>query len=360
MIEKKIDGVMHCVEANKPVCTFTKIPTGYVGTSGAAFRIKCTNEVKIKNLDKTKITSKNGYGTITGLTAKYYNPDTKLTVIYDGTYKPVSGSHQRSDKIKAAVGLVGNTSDTTKQNAQVISDSISIDTKPPVITYSIVSGSIMTSSASGESGLKGYKGSVKVKVTCTDSGSGVKTFKVNGTSYSSSKTLTYSSRGTHTISASCTDKAGNSASKSHNYRVCVSASNCSKCGVAAYKSCRNSHCSCQTYYASCGTCGGARNTTTCYNYSYYWWIPRTGTNGYTTTGRLCGMYCNSSNYGRQCSGGGATYAATCTRSVSSSYTCYTSGYKYCYRCWQAGCQTYYSCVHSSCGVKSCKSCYYCK
>jgi len=348
-IEKTIDGVIHCAEPTNPTCTFGKLPS-VVGTSGVSFPVTCTNEVNIKNLNSAYIVpndsnatiSSINYGYVNSITDRITNKPTATTdhklIKYTGTYTPSKQNFEGTGQIKIKVGLVGNESDTNKQNAQVISNIITIDTKAPVITYKVISGSTMTSQASGES-YTGYKDSVQIQVQCTDSGSGVKTFTVDGTATSSPKTVTYNTRGNHTLSISCTDKAGNTATKNPSYRVCISSSNCSKCGIKSYKSCPNSSCNCTAGY-----------------YDYY--CP----NGGSLSGQRCNTHtgpyknlsiCNSNcKYGECVKPGSGAYGAT----VAKPWVCMTSytASRGNYHCTQRA-----SCPNSSCGVNECKSCYYC-
>ena len=81
----------------------------------------------------------------------------------------------------------------------------------------------------------------------------MQTFKVGGANKSSPYTTSKSSRGTLSKSATCTDKAGNSKSKSGSYTVVKYTADCTACGgCAAY----NYNCS----YASKGVDSGCPGT----------------------------------------------------------------------------------------------------
>ena len=120
-----------------------------------------------------------------------------------------------------------------------------LDRGDPSLTFSVTSHG-------GKSG-SNYKNNVHIQIKCTDSVSGVKTFKVGGANKSSPYSTSRTSRGTLSKSASCTDKAGNSKSKSGSYTVVKYTADCTACGgCAAY----NYNCS----YTSKGVGSGCPGT----------------------------------------------------------------------------------------------------
>ena len=102
------------------------------------------------------------------------------------------------------------------------SKTIKEDRKDPVITYTVTS--------SGGTYGSSYKNYVNISVSCSDSYSGVKTFKVGGSSVSNPKAYSKSSRGTLSKSAYCKDNVGNDSSKSGSYKVVKYGQSGANCG----------------------------------------------------------------------------------------------------------------------------------
>ena len=79
-----------------------------------------------------------------------------------------------------------------------------------------------------------YKNNVHIKVSCSDSYSGVKTFTIGGDNASNPSTYSRSERGTLSKSAYCKDNVGNDSSESHSYTVVKSGTSCSHCSCTSY------------------------------------------------------------------------------------------------------------------------------
>ncbi len=100
------------------------------------------------------------------------------------------------------------------------------DRTNPVITYTVTS--------SGGTYGSSYKNYVNISVSCSDSYSGVKTFKVGGKKVSNPKSYSKSKRGTLSKSAYCKDNVGNDSSKSGSFRVVKEGTSCRYCSCTSY------------------------------------------------------------------------------------------------------------------------------
>ena len=161
----------------------------------------------------------------------------------------------------------------------------------------------------------------KPTIKCTYGDSGRKTFKIGSTTYDAS-TKTYSLTSSYrpkTYNVTCTDTAGNTATKTVEYYVRVYGRD-SSCSCATYESCPNSSCDCKTYkytwkYRKCnrgsckscvkgGTskapnCSSPRNNT-CSTWYYNWsgWTTKTGSS-YPGNGISSCTKSNVGSYNRQ-------------------------------------------------------------
>jgi len=248
--------------------------------------------------------------TPSGYTYKWYKKS-------GNTYQFISGATEQTLTINSDSTETYKVEITTGAGAGPVVSSNTIDVKvdktAPTVKYS----------ASGTAYGDGYKNSVKVTATCSDSGSGYK---------SGNQTKTFSTTGNNTISGECVDKAGNRVPYSKVYTIYVygksevcGIASCSheNCGIAStnYKSCRIPDCGIDYYnYNSCRTpaCGVEY-----YNY-----------NSCATAGCGCAQY-------------------TCTlykRCAASACGVASTVYK---RCANSACgvksTVYKSCQHKNCG-----------
>ena len=202
--------------------------------------------------------------------------DTKIT--FDLKLTPKSSTEGKTT-VTVGEGVVKNKSNS-KTNVDT-SATIKSDTKAPTLTFT-PSGTTGKATALKDKG-SGYKNKVTVKITCSDSGSGVSVFKVKigSGSYTTVSGKTYtstqSSRGTYKYTAYCKDAAGNENTVSKSYRVLKSSANCSKCGAA------KSTCTKPVYsYKNCTISAGKVSSDSCSVSGY--WKPSTT--------------CNASNIGK--------------------------------------------------------------
>ncbi len=239
------------VNNNPPICEFTQTAgDDYIGSSGVTLKVKCTNpdgkKVTVKDLNKVKIykndkLNKKGTITVTNTTkkdGKVIKTATKLT--FSIKYKP-NPKYPIAKKVKVVFGegTVKNYDNIITNNAK--STRIKVDTKPPKVSF-VPTGEKGNATAINDKG-SGYKTKVKVDVKCTDKHSGVKSLSVNDKKKTPpSATVTYTTRGRHATKVYCSDKLGNSVTKTKTYRVLIYQQSCSKCGIATNGKCLKSVC----------------------------------------------------------------------------------------------------------------------
>lgn len=334
-------------DGEKPYCTITNDVDNKWYSSKGTYRSKTlkaecyvaggANKAKV---DLKKISLSNVVGSVSAKKTNNDNPDNKVT--FDIVFTPANNKAGNT-VVSLDEGFVTDDAGTT--NDSVKSSNIKVDSISPSISYAP-----QTSKESGG----WYKAPFKLKLSCSDSNSGVSSFKVNNSNFSSGSIITRSSAANPvTYGSVCVDKAGNSASGSNSYYVRVYSSN-SACGVQSYKTCRNSACGCQTYKYCTNGCKVYKK---CTKYSYYWG------SAHKVSTAVCGTKsctvnntsCNSKNYGKTCCYNRTPYAygKTCSRS-SSTYNCGCKTYYY----KQCGCKQYKSCTTKNCGIKSYKTCWH--
>lgn len=215
-----------------PVCSITAIDSWIKKqfTVHAECHGQNGNPIKLGSSYKSKITVTGGHGTIANKDKSYEQVSDSI-IKFSMVFKAKSNSEGR-DTLKLAEGIVENVND--KQVNVVTSSKLKVDNKKPnTIFYR--KGTTRKASAKKDKG-KGYKNSVQVSIKCTDAGSGVASFSVNGksvtvgTMYEGEKKT---ERGKYTYKAVCKDKAGNEQNEKHTYRVLKYERSCSKCGWAS-------------------------------------------------------------------------------------------------------------------------------
>ena len=136
-----------------------------------------------------------------------------------GSYRNINAQgisyikYRSCDKAGNCSGYTGN--NTVKQ-----------DRTEPDITFTVTS-------SGGKHG-DDYKNNVHIKVSCSDSYSGVKVFHIDGSNADNPSYYSRSSRGTLSKSAYCKDKVGNDSSKSGSYKVVKKGTSCSYCSCTSY------------------------------------------------------------------------------------------------------------------------------
>ncbi|MGN1312326.1 MAG: type II secretion system protein [Bacilli bacterium] len=312
------DVKIKMIDGEKPYCSFTNtFDNTWYSYSGTNKSKKLSVECYVaggnnSTVDKEKISVSNGLGTITNITLKTGNTNSENKVMFDFDFKPTKDKYGNAI-VTIESGFVKDKKDTT--NDSVDSRPIKVDSIAPTITYDP-----LTTKQSGG----WFKSPFKLKMSCSDnSQSGVKTFKVNGTTVANPKTITRTKAANPgTWKTSCTDKAGNSFSDSKKYYVRVYST--------------NKACPCKTY-KRCSSCGCASGY-----YSYYWSGLKVASGGSSacTYCSSCNAHCyNLKSYTDRCTRRGANqemYYGKCLRSYHCSY------YKRCSKC---ACETHQKCWH---------------
>lgn len=312
------DVKIKMIDGEKPYCNFTNtFDNTWYSYSGTYKSKKLSVECYVagginSKVDKEKISVSNGLGTITNITSKTGNTNPDNKVMFDFDFKPTNGKYGNAI-VTIESGFVKDKKDTT--NDPVDSYPIRVDAVAPKITYKP-----LTTKQSGG----WYKSPFELKMSCSDnSQSGVKTFKVNGTTVANPKTITRKKAAKPgTWKTLCTDKAGNSSSGSKKYYVRVYSA--------------NKACPCKTY-KRCSACGCASGY-----YSYYWSGLKVASGGASACiyCASCNAKCYSINsFHHRCTRRGANqemYYGSCLRSYHCNY------YKRCSKC---ACETRQKCWH---------------
>lgn len=355
----KKDVKIKMFDGEKPYCTITNDKDDKWYSYSGTYRSKTLKaECYVaggsnSKIDYSKITVSGGLGSVKTSKTNNSNSDNKVT--FDIVFTP---SNNKAGTSSVSIGEGFVTDKAGVSNASVKSSSIKVDSIAPSISYSV-----LTSKESGG----WYKAPFKLKLSCSDSNSGVSSFKVNNSNFTSGNTVTRSSAGNPvSYGTSCVDKAGNSSKKSNNYYVRVNSSH-SSCGVQSYKTCRNSACGCQTYkYCT----NGCKTYNYHVGYRYYWKDGGYQIGTGCCIGKKLVSSCNASTYGgyKKISAVCVDWTVRGNKKVCSKYryglnkcaralTTYKGSCKeYYYK--KCGCKTYYSCTTKACGVKSYKTCWH--
>lgn len=250
-LKDKSGNTIQCDSPGVPVCEFTKTPgNNYVGTNGTTLEVTCTiiEGTNVKKETKAQLVNKNlikadaskNIGTLNtnkithngGTEAKAYNLVIKIP------YAAQAGK-TGTDTITFGAGTVRNAKAGYENKInRAISTTVKVDGIAPTISYNPI-GTLGKATAINDSGT-GYYNSVTVTATCTDNDSKVDVFKINSTAVASPYSVTFNTRGSYSLSGACTDKAGNSSTKTGGpYRVLKQVTDCTVCGIAEYASCPN-------------------------------------------------------------------------------------------------------------------------
>ena len=350
-------------DGEKPYCTITNDVDNKWYSSKGTYRSKTlkaecyvaggANKAKI---DLKKIGVSNAVGSVSAKKTDNDNPDNKVT--FDIVFTPANNKAGNT-VVSLNEGFVTDDAGTT--NDSVKSSNIKVDSISPSISYAP-----QTSKESGG----WYKAPFKLKLSCLDSNSGVSSFKVNNSNFSSGSIITRNSAANPVTYASvCVDKAGNSVSDSNSYKVKVYSEN-SICGIKSYVKCRHKDCGCETakyctngckVYKKCSaytdwSCKKKTKTTGCVAYGIGKKCPSCSPYTKTTSKRTCGKCTNK--ICKKVAGAIVTikYTRSYTDCTRSSYT-YNCGCKtYYYK--QCGCKQYVYCATKGCGIKSYKTCWH--
>ena len=230
------DVKIKMIDGEKPYCKFTNtFDNTWYSYSGDYKSKKLSVECYVAGginsiIDTNKISVSNELGTITNISFKTDNTNKDNKVMFDFDFKPTKGKYGDAI-VTIESGFVKDKKDTT--NDPVPSSPIKVDAIAPTIKYER-----LTTEQSGG----WYKSPFELKMSCSDSQSGVKTFKVNGTAVDNPKTITRKKAAKPgTWKTSCTDNAGNSNSETKKYYVrvygtcsCKTAKRCKKAGCASW------------------------------------------------------------------------------------------------------------------------------
>ncbi len=356
---------------------------------------------KTATIDVSKMVLKNNLGTLSKASTGVYNTNENKVVEYKLTYTASKTNQLGSDNIIINEGFV---TAGGQKNKKITSGEINVDTKAPVITYKANKNKVSEKSYYAVSSSSPFS----VTVSCSDTGSGVKTLSSNSNVNSTKHTTnpyTYTIKSPmkgFKVSGTCEDNAGNVTSNSATYNVATYSAH-KDCGVKQYKSCVNSSCDCKTYKScrnsSCDcalykrgsscTCAtsscskrSACNKGSCKTYK---------TNKNCTTKKVTAKSCTvtwnlsypscPSGYTRKstgykvCNAGTAGSGITTVKAFSNCQKCTTtktcSAYNYTTgsncpctaytctkynRCSKAGCETRESCRAKTCGCQTHYSC----
>ena len=202
-------------DGEKPYCTITNdVDNKWYSFKGTyrskTLKAECyvaggANKAKV---DLKKIGVSNAVGSVSAKKTDNDNPDNKVT--FDIVFTPANNKAGNT-VVSLNEGFVTDDAGTT--NDSVKSSNIKVDSISPSISYAP-----QTSKESGG----WYKVPFKLKLSCLDSDSGVYSFKVNNSNFSSGSIITRNSAANPVTYASvCVDKAGNSVSGSNSYKVKV-------------------------------------------------------------------------------------------------------------------------------------------
>jgi hypothetical protein len=202
---------------------------------------------QIKDLSKIRPDAAKNLGTITTSNITHNGGSQKKAykLVITIPYVP-KANKMGTDTVTFGAGTVRNALEGYENKVNsAISTQVKVDSIAPTINYSLA-GTLGNATALNDHG-QGYYNQLTITATCTDQGSSVKLFKINGGTVTSPYTVTFNTRGSFSLSGECTDEAGNKGTGNTGpHRVLKQVTDCNICGIAVYKSCPSkTACGCQ-------------------------------------------------------------------------------------------------------------------